>query len=286
MQAEIPGNQRLVCRRSRLSGQRWRRALELPRYCANTPGQTLGFLLGVTEFSSLSSKSSLAGRIAMNFETARMAMVESQIRPNGVRDPHVLNAFASVPRECFVPDGQKGLAYMDEAVLAAPATPHSPARYLLPPMVLARLLQFAGPAETSRALDVGGATGYSAAILAKTCGTVHALEASELLAARTAQCLSHAGIAVAGVHHGALEAGLASEKPFDLILVAGGVASEPKALLDQLAEGGRLVTIIRKGWHGHAYLFTKASGVVSGRPVFDAGAEFLPGLEPKPEFVF
>jgi protein-L-isoaspartate(D-aspartate) O-methyltransferase len=222
----------------------------------------------------------------MNFETARMAMVESQIRPNGVRDPRVLNALASVPRECFVPEGQKTLAYMDGAVLAAPATPHSPARHLLSPMVLARMLQFAGPFETDRALDVGGATGYSAAILAKTCGTVHALEASELLAARTEQCLRAAGIQTVKVHHGALDAGLATEKPFDLILVAGGIAGEPKLLLDQLADGGRLVTVIRKGWHGHAYLYTKASGIVSGRPVFDAGAEFLPGFEPKPEFVF
>ncbi len=222
----------------------------------------------------------------MNFETARMAMVESQIRPNGVRDPRVLNAFASMPRECFVPEGQKALAYMDEAVLAAPATPHSPARYLLPPMVLARMLQFAGPSETDHALDVGGATGYSAALLAKICKTVHALEASELLAARTGQCLRHVGIETVKVHNGPLDAGVATEKPFDLILVNGGVSKEPKDLLDQLAEGGRLITVIRKGWHGHAYLFTKASGIVSGRPVFDAGAEFLPGFEPKPEFVF
>ncbi len=66
----------------------------------------------------------------------------------------------------------------------------------------------------------------------------------------------------------------------------GAVSAEPKELLDQLAEGGRLVTIVRKGWQGHAFLFEKASGVVSGRPVFDTGAEFLPGFEPKPEFVF
>jgi protein-L-isoaspartate(D-aspartate) O-methyltransferase len=222
----------------------------------------------------------------MNFETARMAMIESQIRPNGVRDTRVLNAFASVPREHFVPEGQKAISYMDGPVLAAPATPHSPARYLLPPMVLARMLQYLEPQASDRALDVGGATGYSAAILSKTCGAVHALEASELLAARTEQCLRHAGIGAVKVHHGALEAGVASEKPYSLILVGGAVASEPKELLDQLAEGGRLIAIVRKGWQGHTRLYTKASGVVSGRPVFDAGADFLPGFEPKPEFVF
>jgi protein-L-isoaspartate(D-aspartate) O-methyltransferase len=222
----------------------------------------------------------------MNFETARMAMVESQIRPNGVRDPRILNAFASVPREHFVPESQRALAYMDGPVLAVPATPEMPARHLLPPMVLARMLQFASPAGACRALDVGGATGYSAAILSKICGKVYALELSESLAGAMKDSLRSAGVDTVSVLHGALEAGLTAEKPFDLILLNGGVSWEPKMLLDQLAEGGRLVMILRQGWHGHAYLFTKASGAVSGRAVFDAGAEFLPGFEAKHEFVF
>lgn len=222
----------------------------------------------------------------MNFETARMAMVESQIRPNGVRDARVLNAFASVPRESFVPDSQKALAYMDEAVLAIPATPKLPARHLLPPMVLARMLQFAAPREGCRALDVGGATGYSAAILSMLCGKVHALELSESLAQEMKSRLHVLGMRTVDVHNGALEFGWAAEKPFDLILVNGGISGEPVELLAQLAEGGRLIVIVRRGWQGQACLFTKASGTVSGRPVFDAGAEFLPGFEPKSEFVF
>ncbi len=222
----------------------------------------------------------------MNFKAARLAMVESQLRPNGVRDPRLLNAFASIPREGFVPEDQKALAYMDEAVLAAPASAGSPARYLLPPMVLARMLQFANPPATGRALDVGGATGYSAAVLAQLCAKVHALESSESLGETMKQCLARAGIDTVSVHTGALNAGLASEKPYDLILVNGGVSKEPRELLEQLAEGGRLVAIVGKGWLGHAYLFTKNSGVISGRAVFDAGAEILPGFEAKPQFVF
>ncbi len=222
----------------------------------------------------------------MNFKAARLAMVESQIRPNGVRDPRLLNAFASIPRENFVPEDRKALAYMDEAVPAAPASAGSPARYLLPPMVLARMLQFANPPATGRALDVGGVTGYSAAILAQLCAKVHALESSESLGETMKRCLVRAGIDTVSVHAGALNAGLASEKPYDLILVNGGVSKEPKELLDQLAEGGRLVAIVGKGWLGHAFLFTKSSGVISGRAVFDAGAEILPGFEAKPQFVF
>ncbi len=146
----------------------------------------------------------------MKFETARLAMVESQIRPNGVRDPFVLNAMATLPREHFVPGSQKALAYMDEAVQVVPASPGSPARYLLPPMVLARMLQFAGPPPGGKALDVGGATGYSAAILAQLCGKVHALEASGTLAEGMKQCLASAGIRGVTVHAGPLNEGLAS----------------------------------------------------------------------------
>jgi protein-L-isoaspartate(D-aspartate) O-methyltransferase len=224
--------------------------------------------------------------MAMDFKAARMAMVESQIRPNGVRDPRLLNAFASVPRELFVPDSQKALAYMDDAVLAASASAGSPARHLLSPMVLARMLQFANPPAAGRALDVGGATGYSAAILAQLCVKVDALESSESLGQRMKECLHNAGAGKVTVHTGPLNEGLASEKPFDLIVVNGGVSKDPRLLLDQLAEGGRLVAIIRKGWLGHACLFTKSENVVSGRAVFDAGAEILPGFEAKPQFVF
>lgn len=222
----------------------------------------------------------------MNFKAARLAMVESQIRPNAVRDPRILNAFASIPRELFVPEDQKALAYMDNAVLAAPASPSSPARHLLPPMVLARMLQFANPPAAGRALDVGGATGYSAAILAQLCKEVHAIESSESLAQGMRECLRNAGAGAVSVYSGPLNEGLADKRPFDIIIVTGGVSKEPKLLFDQLAEGGRLVAIIGKGWHGHAFLFTKSEGVVSGRAVFDAGAETLPGFEEKPQFVF
>jgi protein-L-isoaspartate(D-aspartate) O-methyltransferase len=222
----------------------------------------------------------------MKFETARLAMIESQIRPNGVRDPLILNAFATLPREHFVPEHKKALAYMDGALPVTPASPGSPARYLLAPMVLARMLQFAVPSQNDRALDVGGATGYSAALLSQICGKVDALEVSESLAQGMTACLKSAGISTVTVHSGPLNAGLASQKPFDVILVNGGISAEPKELVDQLAEGGRLVAIIRNGWLGHAHLFTKSSGAISGRVIFDTAAEILPGFEAKPQFVF
>jgi len=222
----------------------------------------------------------------MDFQTARLAMVESQIRPNAVRDPLILNAFATLPREAFVPESQKALAYMDEAVLVLPAAEGSPPRYLLPSMVLAKLLQGAAVSPSDHALDIGGATGYSAAVLAQICRKVEALETSEALAGAMKQNLKAANAEQVSVHHGPLNRGVDASKPYDLILLNGSVAEEPKELFDQLAEGGRLVTIIRRGWQGHAVLFTKSSGAVSGRPIFDAAAEYLPGFEKHPNFVF
>lgn len=222
----------------------------------------------------------------MDFQAARLAMVESQIRPNGVRDPLILNAFATLPRESFVPEDQKALAYMDEALAVIPATGGSQPRYLLPPMVLARLLQSANLSQSDHALDIGGATGYSAAVLAQICGKVEALEISEPLAENMRRHLKAANVEQVSVHHGPLNQGLDACKPYDFILVNGGVAEEPKELFGQLAEEGRLAVIIRNGWLGHAHLFTKSSGAVSGRPIFDAGAEYLPGFEKHPHFVF
>jgi protein-L-isoaspartate(D-aspartate) O-methyltransferase len=222
----------------------------------------------------------------MNFDAARMAMVESQIRPNGVRGTAILNAMATLPRELFVPEGERALAYRDGPVLAAEAAGGAPARYLLAPMTLSRMLQALAPSQADRALDVGGVTGYSAAILAQTCGKVLALEASESLANKTRECLKAAGVRGVEVYSGPLNEGLAKEQPFTLILVSGAAAQEPERLLGQLAVGGRLAVIIRKGWFGHAYLFTKSAGAVSGRPVFDAGAEILPGFEAVPQFAF
>ncbi len=222
----------------------------------------------------------------MDFQAARLAMVESQIRPNGVRDPALLNAFATLPREAFVPEPKKALAYMDDALQVAPASEGEPARYLLPPMVLARMLQAAGLSKADHALDAGGATGYSAAVLAQICWKVDALEATKALGEATKRNLQAANVEHVWVHTGPLDRGVDAWKPYDVILINGAVADEPKILFGQLAEGGQLVTIMRRGFFGHAYLFTKSSGTVSGRPIFDAGAEYLPGFEQTQQFVF
>lgn len=222
----------------------------------------------------------------MDFQAARLAMVESQIRPNGVRDPSILNAFATLPREAFAPGAQKALAYRDEAIPVLPASGAAPARYLLAPMALAKLLQGAAVSSSDHALDIGGATGYSAAVLAQICAKVDALETSEVLVEAMKRNLAEVKAERVSVHQGPLDRGLDALKPYDLILINGAVAEEPKNLFGQLAEGGRLAAIVRQGWQGRGVLFTKSSGAVSGRPIFDAGAEYLPGFEIRADFVF
>ena len=222
----------------------------------------------------------------MDFRTARAAMVESQIRPNNVRDTDVLNAFATTPRELFVPESQKPLAYIDEALPIEPVKAGGEARYLLPPMILARLLQFGGPYPVDKALDVGCVTGYSAAILSKLCGGVVALEASEALAGRMQDFLKSAQVGSVRVESGPLNAGFAASKPYDLILLNGFAAKEPESLFAQMAEGGRLLALIGSRWCGQAYVYTKSDGIVSGRAIFDASGEVLPGFEAQPHFVF
>ena len=140
---------------------------------------------------------------------------------------------------------EKPLAYMDEA-LPIPQQKHgAPARYLLPPMILARLLQYAEPASSDTVLDIGGVTGYSAVILNQLCKKVFALEVSPEHAEQLGGCLANAGIeGVTAEATGELDRGLPAHQPYNIILVNGGVAKEPRNLFGQLADGGRLLAIV------------------------------------------
>lgn len=217
----------------------------------------------------------------VDYAAARLNMVESQLRTNKVTDAALLSAFEEVPRERFLPEALRGIAYIDEDLSLGGG------RYLMEPMVLARLLQAAHPGPEDMVLDVGCGPGYAAAILARLAGTVVALECDPELAASANRNLSDLGIDNAVVVEGALGAGYAKQAPYNVILVQGTVAEVPAVLADQLAEGGRLVTIVRdRAGIGRATLVQRSGGVVSGRVLFDASVPALPGFEPEPGFVF
>lgn len=216
-----------------------------------------------------------------DYAAARVHMVDSQLRTNKVRDGRVLDAFESLPREVFVPESRRGIAYVDEDLLL------DKGRYLMEPMVLARLLQVAEIGSGDVALDVGCATGYSSALLAKLAATVVALESDATLVEQANRALSEQGVDNVVVVEGPLSEGYPAQAPYDVILISGAVAEVPRAIREQLAEGGRLVTVVRgDSGPGRAMLYQRSGGIVSGRPLFDASTPILPGFEPKRGFVF
>ena len=225
----------------------------------------------------------------IDYEAQRRAMVESQIRPNEVTDPSLLGALRSVPRERFVPAALKSFAYMDEGIEVFPANEGAPARFLLAPMVQAKLIQLAEIEPQDKVLDVGCTTGYSTAVLADIAASVVGLEPEPELAKAARANLGALKLANAEIVSGDLRNGWAEQAPFDVIVLEGSVPEVPASLLSQLKEGGRLVAVVTRGPNmrqGKAYLFTRVDGEASGVVHFDAGASPLPGLIPEPVFTF
>jgi protein-L-isoaspartate(D-aspartate) O-methyltransferase len=217
----------------------------------------------------------------MDFAAARINMVESQLRTNKVADEAVLDAFLMVPRERFVPVAFHDTAYLDDDL------PLGNGRALLEPMVLARLLAAAKIRGTDKVLDIGCASGYSAAILARIAGSVVAVEEDKALAEQARARLAELGVRHVAVIEGPLARGHAAGAPYDVIVIEGALAAVPEALAAQLAEGGRLVGVVKAGAGvGRATLMNRVQGVLSRRPLFDAAAPLLPGFAPAPSFVF
>jgi protein-L-isoaspartate(D-aspartate) O-methyltransferase len=216
-----------------------------------------------------------------DYSAARLNMVEGQVRPNKVTDHALVEAMSTIPRELFVPKPARGYAYVDEDI------PVGNGRYLVEPMVIARLLQEAQVKPTDIVLDVGCGTGYATALLSRMAATVVALESDTELSARANETLRELGVDNFVLVEGPLAEGYPKQAPYDVILIHGSVAEVPAAILDQLAEGGRLVTVVSpKGRMGQARLYQRTGSVETGRVLFDAATPLLPGFEPKPVFEF
>lgn len=217
----------------------------------------------------------------VDFAAARLNMVESQLRTNKVTDLRLLAAFETVPRELFVPEPLRGIAYIDEDVALGGG------RFVMEPRVLARLLQAAQPGPEDVALDLGCGSGYATAILSRLVATVVALEDDAALAAAANRTLEKLEIDNAVVVEGRLTEGYPKQAPYNVILLGGAVAEVPAAIADQLAEGGRLVAVVDAGpGLGRATLMRRDGGVISSRVLYDAALPVLPGFEAEPGFVF
>lgn len=215
----------------------------------------------------------------------RHNMVESQIRPSEITDRRIIRAMQLVPRELFLPEPLRPVAYLDRA-LDLPVGAGEPPRSELAPRVLAKLLQAANINVGDVVLDVGAATAYSSALIAHLCETVLALEENSSLSKRAGDTVAKLAIDNVAIVKGPLAAGYQKAGPYDVIIVEGAVADLPGELAAQLKEKGRLVAIVQTGSAGQVCCWSRIGDTISKQIIFDATARYLPGFEPKPVFSF
>jgi protein-L-isoaspartate(D-aspartate) O-methyltransferase len=225
-----------------------------------------------------------AAPVVPDMADARRCMVDGQLRPNKVTDARLLAAMGEIPRERFLPPSLAPRAYADQDV-ALPG-----GRGLTSPMVLARLLQLLAIRDGDRVLVVGAGAGYAAAVAARCGGRVVALEQEPGLVAQARAAV--AGLAppeALRVVEGKLADGHGSAAPYDAILIEGEVDEVPAAISGQLADGGRLATVLSgaaRGTTSRAVLGRRLGGGFTLTEAFDAGAAALPALRRQPGFVF
>ena len=219
-----------------------------------------------------------------DFATARQKMVDGQVLTSDVTDHRILDAMLAVPREDFVPEEKRPLAYLDlDLDVAAGDTK----RFLIKPMLTAKLLQAAQIGPSDNVLIVGCATGYIAVLAARLAAKVTATESDSVLAARGKAILSKLGLQeTVAIETADAIAGFPPGAPFDSIILNGATEVVPDGLYRQLAEDGRLVGVFASGKPSRAMIVTHSHGDFGQRILFDAVAPVLPGLERRPEFVF
>jgi protein-L-isoaspartate(D-aspartate) O-methyltransferase len=212
--------------------------------------------------------------------TARRIMVERQVLTADVHNPELLAAMLDIPRERFLPSALAEVAYVDGDIDLGNG------RALLKPMVLAKLIEAAQVRSDEHVLDVGCATGYSSAVLARLAGSVVALEEDDALARTAKETLAAVGAANVAVQNGPLTQGWPQAAPYDFILLDGATEVTPESLGRQLKPDGCLACIFGRPPAAKAMLFRLAEGRLAGRPIFDAAAALLPGFAAPPVFVF
>lgn len=226
----------------------------------------------------------MQGSPMSDFSTARQKMVDGQLRPSDVTDFRILDAMLAIPREAFVPDSQRALAYLD---LDLDVSEDGAAkRFLIKPAVIARMLQAAEIGETDSVLVVGCASGYAAAVAARLAGRVTATESDGRLAARAADVLARLGAGNVTVRTAAAGEGDEAGAPYDVIVLDGATEIVPDRLYRQLKDGGRLVGVFAMSRPPRAMIVTHSHADFGDRALFDAMVPVLPGLERPPAFVF
>jgi protein-L-isoaspartate(D-aspartate) O-methyltransferase len=218
------------------------------------------------------------------FSTARQKMVDSQVRPSDVTDVGIIDAMRTVPREAFVPQNQRALAYLDLDLDVGEGGPAK--RFLIKPVVIAKMLQAADIRDTDAVLVVGCASGYLAALVAKLARHVVATECDPSLAAKARDVFAELGIGNVTVKAAAVAEGDSENAPYDVIILNGATEIVPDRLYRQLKEGGRLVGVFAMTQPQRAVIVTRSHDDFGNRALFDAAIPILPGFERPPAFVF
>lgn len=214
---------------------------------------------------------------------ARNNMVECQLETNGIHDERILNVFGEVPRELFVPEEQRGMAYIDEDL---PLNDNE--AVLMEPVVHARLLQAAEISSEDAALNIGDTCGYGAAVLSCLAKTVVTMTPEPRTLKEAQKIWDDLGYCNIVVVKGDNIKGCPKHAPYDLIIMNGSCAEIPRALLDQLSENGRLVAVVRENplKTGRGVLCKRIGGTISQCTLFDAATPYISGLEPPEQFEF
>lgn len=218
-----------------------------------------------------------------NYAQARSNMVDCQIHPNGVIDPRILSAFETLPREEFVPPNLKGIAYNDEDIKLPGG------RLLLEPQTHARMLQIAAPKEDDVCLVIGDGCGYASAILGALTMTVITVTNLEEEHRHISDICANMGICNVAALKGDIRAGNKKNAPYSLIFVNGAVADIPETLKDQLAEGGRLISVVKADGRTLGDIVLTESlgeGRFSSYSHYSAGTPYIPEFVPGRVFAF
>jgi protein-L-isoaspartate(D-aspartate) O-methyltransferase len=187
------------------------------------------------------------------YQIERERMVREQLASRNIRDPRVLTAMRSVPREKFVPPENRHLAYADGPL------PIGQSQTISQPFIVALMTQLLELGGEEKVLEVGTGSGYQAAVLSHLAKSVYTIERHAPLARSAERVFSQLGLENIHVHVGDGTQGLPEEAPFEAIIVTAAAPEVPQPLLEQLADGGRLVIPVggRRGqylerWRRHA----------------------------------
>ncbi|MFH5775053.1 protein-L-isoaspartate O-methyltransferase family protein [Paracoccus broussonetiae] len=214
-----------------------------------------------------------------DFAQRRTMMVDSQVRPNDVTSYPVIDAMLHVPREQFVPDARRDVAYAGQNIELGAG------RVLLEPRTLGKMMEVLDLQSGDLVLNVGAGYGYTAALMAMIAQAVVAVEDDPAMAAEAQSRLTAQDVFNAAVVTGALNQGYASQAPYDAMLIEGAIEEFPAALAEQLRDGGRVVALFREGNLGTVRIGRKVEGRINWRFAFNAGAPVLPGFEKVRGFV-